>query len=103
MLVGRLENLAAEASEEKEWLSTSVGILAWIARSCRPTLSYNVLKPQGHTRKPSVGDTEICNQVIRYTLATSEDGIHFHHRVDWCSTIFRYVGDASFAESDQPN
>jgi hypothetical protein len=101
---GFLKNLAAEASsEEKEWLSTSVGIIAWIARSCRPTLSYNVSKLQGRSRKPLVGDIKICNQVIRYTLATSECGIGFHHGLDWSSMIIGYVGDASFAEEDQPN
>ena len=47
---GRLKNLAAGASqEEKEWLSTPVGILSWIARSCRPTPSYNVSRLQGRT------------------------------------------------------
>ena len=77
---GRLKNLAAESSsEEREWLCTSVGILAWTVRSCRPTLSYNVSKLQGRSRKPLVGDIEIRNQVIRYTLATSEDGIDIHH------------------------
>ena len=102
--VGRLKNLAAEASsEEKEWLSTSVGIIAWIARSCRPTLRYNVSKLQGRSRKPLVGDIKICNQVLRYTLATSEDGIDCHHGLDWSSMIIGYVGDASFAEEDQPS
>ena len=100
----RLKNVAAEASsEEKEWLSTLVGIIKWIARSCGPTLSYNVSKLQGRSRKLLVGDIKICNQVIRYTLETSEDGIYCHHGFDWSNMISGYVGDASVAEEDQSN
>ena len=65
----RIKNIAAEAPpEEKEWLSTLVGMIAWIARSCGPTLSYNVSKLQGHNRKPLVGNIKICKQVIRYAF-----------------------------------
>ena len=97
-------NLAAEATpEEKGWPSTSVGILAWIARSCGPTLSYNVSKLQGCSRKPLVGDIKVCNTVIRCTLATSEAGIDLHHGLDSSSMIIGYFGDGSFAEEDQPN
>ena len=99
---GRLENLAVETTpEEKEWLSTSVGILVWIARLCRPTFSFNVSKLQGHSRKPLVGDIKTCNTVIRYTLAISEDGIYVHHGLDWNHAVIGYVGDAGVAEGDQ--
>ena len=33
------------------------------------------------------GDIKVCNTVIRYTLATSEDGIDFHHGFDRSSMI----------------
>ena len=62
-----------------------------------------MLRLQGRSRKPLVGDIKICSQVIRYTLATSEDGIDFHHGLDWSSMIMGCVGYASFAEEDQPN
>ena len=77
--------------EEKEWLSTSVGIFARIARSCRPTLTYKVSKLQGRSRKPLVGDIQVCNTVFRFTLATSEDGIYFHHGFVWSSMIIGYA------------
>ena len=53
---GRFKNLALEANEdEKEQLVTAVGILAWIARCCRPTLSYRVSALQSKSKKPLVG------------------------------------------------
>ena len=72
------------------------GILTWIVRLCKPTLSYNVFKLQGRNKTALVGDITICNIdiVIRYTLADSKDDVYFH---------YSYVGDASFAEEDQPN
>ena len=54
-------------------------------------------------RKPLVGVIKMCNTVIRYTLATSADGIDCHHGLDWSSMIIGYVGDAIFAEEDQPS
>ena len=69
----------------------------------RPTLSLNVSNLQGRGRKPLAGHIKVCNTVIRYPLATSEDGIYFYHGLAWSSLVIGYVGDASFMEEEQPN
>ena len=84
MLPGRLKNFALEANEdEMEQLVTAVGILAWIARCCQPTISYRVSALQSKWKKPLVGDLKTCNTLIRYTLVTADDGIYFHHGLGW--------------------
>ena len=82
---------------------TAVGILAWIARCCRPTISYRVSALQSKSKKPLVGDLKTCNTLIRYTLVTADDGIHSHHGLAWDDMRIGYVGDACFAEEEEYN
>ena len=100
----RLKNLALEANkDEKEAMTTQVGILAWIARSCRPSIAYRVSALQGRNKKAVVGDLRTCNQVIKYTLETKDEGLWYHHGLDWSNLVIGYVGDASFSEEKQYN
>ena len=87
----------------REQLMTDVSILARIARCCLPTISYRVAASQSKSKKPVVGDFKTGNTLIRYNLVTADDGIHFHHGLDWDDMRIGYVGDASFAEEEEYN
>ena len=61
--------------EENTSLRSVVASLSWVARQCRPALSYSVNKLQTKQGKGTTTDIKECNKVLDFALRTSEDGI----------------------------
>ena len=76
-----------------------IGSLGWIARQCRPDLSYDVSKGQGAVTKATLKDLKETNLAVDRAMEYSEKGIIFRSdAVSWDTAIVVTVSDASFAQ-----
>ena len=84
-------------------LRSVVASLSWVARQCRPALSYSVNKLQTKQGKGTYADIKECNKVLDFALRTSEDGIFFSsdQRLDWEDMVVCTVTDASFCNESE--
>ena len=90
---GTDKNTAAETT----CLRSVVAALAWVARQCRPGLSYRVSKLQSVAGNGFVKDMRDCNKVLEYAQETSSEGIHFSSSgFTWDDAVVCTVADASF-------
>jgi hypothetical protein len=96
---GRMKNVTANVTQDEETqLRSVVGILAWIARQCRPDLSYRVSRLQSKVSKATVIDLKECNKVVAYALENPDIGITFKASVlDWDTCVLCTINDASHA------
>ena len=83
-----------------------VGSLGWIARQCRPDLSYYVSRLQGAVSKAEIKDLKETNIALQQALEYSDKGIVFRSdAISWATAIVVSVTDASFAQETviEPN
>ena len=92
--------MTANATEaEIGQMRSVVGSLGWIARQCRPGLSYMVSKLQGAVSKATVQDLKETNSALTMAKDYSDMGITFRSdAVSWTDMIVVTVTDASFAQ-----
>eukprot|EP00973_Karenia_brevis_P072671 10094852-Karenia_brevis.AAC.1 len=65
-----------------------VGSLGWMARQCRPDLSYHVSKAQGTVNKATLKDLKDTNQALGQARDYSEEGILFRsNAISWDTAI----------------
>ena len=86
------------SDQEKSQLLSVVGSLAWIARMCRPDLSYRVSRLQSRSKKALVRELKEANIVLDYALQDSKTGLRFTPQLDWDNAVLTTVSDASFAQ-----
>ena len=85
--------------QEIAQMRSVVGSLGWIARQCRPDLSYMVSKLQGAVSKATIKDLKDTNSTVEQ--ARDYAGAYLKFRSDainWDDCIIVTVTDASFAQ-----
>jgi len=94
---GRLMSDLASQAEVAQMRSV-IGSLGWIARQCRPDLSYDVSRGQSVVSKATVKDLKEANQALQQAKEFSERGLIFEaFAVSWLDMMVVTVTDASFA------
>ena len=92
----RMSDLASQA--EVAQMRSVIGSLGWIARQCRPDLSYDVSRGQSVVSKATVKDLKEANQALQQAKEFSERGLIFEaYAVSWLDMMVVTVTDASFA------
>lgn len=79
------------------------GSLAWIARQCRPDLSYEVSHGQHRVSKSVLQDLKDINEAVKNCLETSNGGIVYKSKkagskVDWNTALMTSITDASVCQ-----
>ena len=75
-----------------------VGSLSWVARQCRPELSYSCSKLQSVAPSIDVAQLEETNKIVQEAQANSENGLFYKAKAfDWNDCIIATVTDASWA------
>ena len=83
---------------EKTQLLSVVGSLNWIARQCRPDISYRVSRLRSRVNIGTIADLKEANKVLAYAIATADQGLTFKSGVlDWNNLVSAVVTDASHA------
>ena len=76
-----------------------VGSLGWIARQCRPDMSYYVSKGQSAVSKAKVKDLKEINVALEQAKEYSDAGMYYDSEaISWDTAIVVTVTDASFAQ-----
>ena len=58
-------------------LRSVIGSLAWVARQCRPQLSYGVNKLQSVCGTATLDDLRFANKLLQEAKESSDDGLFF--------------------------
>jgi hypothetical protein len=91
-----LEGKATEG--EISQMRSVIGSLAWIARQCRPELTYDMSKLQSVVATAQVKHLEHCNRVLHEAIATSDRGIFFKAKAfEFERALLLTITDASWA------
>ena len=60
---------------EKTQLLSVVGSLNWIARQCRPDISYRVSRLRSRVTIGTIADLKEANKVLAYAVSTADQGL----------------------------
>ena len=78
-------------------LRSVVGSLAWVARQCRPQLSYGVNKLQSVCGTATLDDLKFANKLLQEAKESSDDGLFFKSGLfTWNKMEMLTITDASF-------
>ena len=94
-----MRKLTALANDqEKSQLLSVIGSLSWIARQCRPNLSFDVSRLQSLSRTATIRELRDANKTVERAMAGAEEGLFFTSSgIDWKTAVLLTVTDASFA------
>ena len=85
-------------SEEQSQMRAVLGSLGWVARLCRPELSYRCSALQGRQSRPTAADLTATNKLLSAAQKTSQYGIHFMKgKINFETACLLSVTDASHA------
>ena len=85
-------------SEEQSQMRAVLGSLGWVARLCRPELSYRCSALQGRQSRPTAADLTATNKLLSAAQKTSQYGIHFmKDKINFETACLLSVTDASHA------
>ena len=74
----KIEPVRYDPEERKQTdLRSVVGSLAWVARQCRPQLSYGVNKLQSVCGTATLDDLRFANKLLQEAKESSHDGLFF--------------------------
>ena len=74
------------------------GSLGWVARQCRPDLSYAVSHLQGKVCQAEIKDLKNANRAVKQAKDFSTEGLYYcSDAISWDSAVVVTVTDASFA------
>ena len=74
-----------------------VGSLAWVARQCRPQVSYDVNKLQSVCGTATLDDLRFANKLLQEAKESSDDGLFFKSGLfTWSKMEMLTITDASF-------
>ena len=78
-------------------LRSVVGSLVWVARQCRPQLSYGVNKLQSVCGIATLDDLRFANKLLQEAEESSDDGLFFKSGLfTWSKMEMLTITDASF-------
>jgi hypothetical protein len=104
--IGNRQLTDRATEKETEQMRSIVGSLGWIARQCRPDLSYHVSRLQGAVCKATVKDLKETNAAVDQAHKYADQGLTYNARsISWETAIVVSVTDASFAQETviEPN
>ena len=81
---------------ENVQLRSVVGSLAWVARQCRPQLSYGVEKLQSVCGTATLDDLRFAKKLLQEAEESSEDELFFESGLTWNKAEMLTNTDASF-------
>ena len=91
----------SERGSEQEigQMRSVIGSLGWVARQCRPDLSYEVSKGQSCQAKATLDEMKAANEAVKKMMAYSDTGLYYRAGVlTWNSAVLVTITDASFAQ-----
>ena len=81
---------------ESAQLRSVVGSPAWVARQCRPQLSYGVNKLQSVCGTATLDDLRFANKLMQEAKESSDDGLFFSPGTKWrCSSLPMLASETS--------
>ena len=84
--------------QEINQLRSVLGSLNWVARVCRPDISYELSVLQSVQKKAVVQDLLDCNRLLRYVQESPEVGLFFpYEALDFDKATILSITDASYA------
>ena len=87
---------------ERTQLKSVAGSLSWVARQCRPDLSYRVSKMQQSAAKGTVKDLKEANKVLEYAKDNAYRGLTYKSdSVDWKNLTLGIITDASWSGEEE--
>ena len=90
----------AATPQEVSQLRSVVGSLSWLARVCRPDLSFQVNQLQSFQQNARVEDLIVANKLLSYALKTKERGIYYASgEMNFDEAVILCINDASFGAS----
>ena len=90
---------AVATDSEIAQMRSVVGSLGWIARQCRPDLSYSVSKGQGAVTRATIKDLKETNLAVEQAHEYSKAGLYFSaDAISWLTAMVVTASDASFAQ-----
>jgi hypothetical protein len=97
------KNTDPVTAAERTQLKSVAGSLAFVARQCRPDMSYSVSKLQSLAGPgTTVKDLKHANDVLDYAIKTASKGLTFKANVlDWNDMIVGAISDASFCSEKE--
>ena len=98
----RKEQDRKASTEEYNQFRSVNGSLIWIARVCRPDVSYRVSALQQRVKELAIPDLKECNKVVEFAKEDPDKGLTFRSGViDWKSMCVGTVTDASHGEEEE--
>jgi len=93
----KLNDPATEA--EIGQMRSVIGSLGWVARQCRPDISYGVSRGQSMVSKATIKDLKETNQTLVQAMDYSKAGLFYDSKaISWEHALVVTVTDASFAQ-----
>ena len=93
---GRSKDDKANEGEVAQ-LRSVIGSLSWIARQCRPDLSYMTNVLQTCIPHATLKDLEVANKVVEFAVESADIGLTYRNGIlDWETSVIVSMSDASF-------
>ena len=84
--------------QEINQLRSVLGSLNWVARVCRPDITYDLSVLQAIQKKATVQDLLDCSRLLRYVQDTPEVGLFYgYEALDFDKAVIPSITDASYA------
>ena len=97
----RKQRDATATAQEISQLRSVLGSLNWVARVCRPDISYELSALQAVQKQACVQDLLDCNKLLRYVQETPDVGIYYKYgAVDVDRAVVLSITDASYANDN---
>ena len=100
---GRRDRSPADpaSAEEQSQMRAVLGSIGYVARLCRPELSYRCSALQGKQARPQHQDLVNTNKFLSAAQCTTGNGLHYiKNKIDFHSAVLLSVTDASFGAEE---
>eukprot|EP00435_Cladocopium_sp_Y103_P020692 s2585_g5.t1 len=89
------------SAEEQSQMRAVLGSIGYVARLCRPELSYRCSALQGKQSRPQHQDLVMTNKFLSAAQRTSGNGLRFYkNKMDFHTAVLLSITDASFGAEE---